>query len=220
MKKIEMNTVMNRVKTIAAIAVLSFVAAASSNAQSLTTLFGSDNNGSPGGAIYFDATIGSSALSITSFDINTDSTASFSNFQVWLLAGMTSQGNETSASWVLMATGSGTGAGVDSPTSVMLSNAILLNASTLYGIALVMDPSASHFYTNGDGTNQNFSNADLSLSLGSATNVPFTPPVFAPRVWNGTIYYSVVPEPSTVALLGFGALGLVGIVRRRGRKTS
>lgn len=218
--KLEWNSVLNRVKSIAAIAVISLLAAASGNAQSLTTLFGSNNNGSPGGAVYFDATIGSNALSITSFNINTDSTASFSNFQVWLLAGMSSQGNETSASWIQVATGSGTGAGVDNPTSVMLSSAILLNASTLYGIALVMDPSASHFYTNGDGTNQMFSNGDLTLSLGSASNVPFTAPIFSPRVWNGTVFYSVVPEPSTVALLGFGAVGLVGMIRRRGRKTS
>ena len=38
-----------------------------------------------------------------------------------------------------------------------------------------------------------YSNADLSLVLGSATNVPFTAPVFSPRVWNGTIYYTGGP---------------------------
>ncbi|MEP7015709.1 MAG: PEP-CTERM sorting domain-containing protein [Verrucomicrobiota bacterium] len=201
------------------IAIISLLAFASANAQQLTTLFASNNNGSPGGAVYFDATIGSNALSITSFDVNTASTMSFSNFQVWILAGMTSQGHETSPGWVQVASGSGTGAGTNNPTAVTLSNSFTLNAVTLYGIALIMDPSAQHFYTNGTGANQNFSNSDLALSLGSASNIPFTAPIFAPRVWNGTIHYSAVPEPSAVALLSLGAAGLVFYRRaRRARK--
>jgi PEP-CTERM motif len=200
---------------IAAVGIISLLAVTSSKADSLTTLFGSNNNGSAGGAVYFDATVGSSSLSITGFDINTVSTLSFSNFQVWLLAGMTSQGNETNAGWVQVATGSGTGAGLDLPTSVTLSNPFTLNASTLYGIALVADPSFGHYYTNGTGSNQNYSDANLALSLGSASNAPFTTPIFAPRIWNGTVYYSVVPEPSAIALLGLGALGLIGLGRRR-----
>src|SRR4029077_559440 len=127
-------------------------------------------------------------------DTNTDFTGSFSNFQVWVLPGMTSQGNETNmALWTQVATGSGTGAGLNNPTHVTLSNPIPLNAGTLYGIAVIADPAFAHFYTNGTGSNQNYSNADLALFLGSATNVPFTAPVFSPRVWNGTIYYTGGP---------------------------
>lgn len=220
-----MNTKSNRllrVFAVVAVAVISFAMLTSAGAQSITTLFGSNNNGSPGGAVYFDANIGSNSLSINSFDINTDISGSFSNFQVWILAGMTSQGNETSPLWTEVATGSGTGAGIiDSPTHVTLSNSFTLDASGLYGIALVMDPGGSHFYTNGTGSNQNYSNGDLSLALGSATNVPFTQPVFSPRVWNGTIYYTVVPEPSPMAFLAVGALGLVVALRfRRGRRVA
>ena len=113
--------------------------------------------------------------------------------QVWVLPGMTSVGNETNMGlWTQVATGSGTGAGTNVPTHVTLSNPFALNAGTLNGIALIADPSFGHFYTNGTGGNQNYSNADLSIALGSATNVPFTAPVFTPRVWNGTIYYGGV----------------------------
>lgn len=207
---------MKRFTEIAAVGIISLLAIASAKANSITTLFGTNNNGSPGGAVYFDITVASSALSITAFDLNTASTSPFSNLQVWILAGMSSQGNETNmALWTEVATGSGTGAGTDNPTHVTLSNPFGLAANTLYGIAIVADPSFGHYYTNGNGSNQNYSNGDLSLSLGSASNVPFTAPVFSPRVWNGTVYYDVVPEPSTVALLGLGALGLIGFARRR-----
>ena len=159
----------------------------------LTTLFATDNNGSPGGAVYFDVTVAANTLSVTGFDINTDFTGAFSNMQVWVLPGMTSVGNETNMGlWTQVATGSGTGAGTNVPTHVTLSNPFALNAGTLNGIALIADPSFGHFYTNGTGGNQNYSNADLSIALGSATNVPFTAPVFSPRVWNGTIYYGGV----------------------------
>lgn len=207
---------MKRFTEIAAIGIISLLAIASAKANSITTLFGTNNNGSPGGAVYFDITVASSALSITAFDLNTASTSPFSNLQVWILAGMSSQGNETNmALWTEVATGSGTGAGTNNPTHVTLSNPFALAAGTLYGIAIVADPSFGHYYTNGNGSNQNYSNGDLSLSLGSASNVPFTAPVFSPRVWNGTVYYDVVPEPSTIALLGLGALGLIGFARRR-----
>src|SRR5690606_9547224 len=62
-------------------------------------------------------------------------------------------------------------------------------ANTTYGMALVLDGTHSHYYTNGDGSNQNFSNADMSMALGAASNVPFTTPIFAPRVFNGAIHY-------------------------------
>src|SRR6267143_6905305 len=123
---------------IIAIGIISLLAMASAKANSITTLFNSNNGGNPGGAVYFDATIGAVSLSITSFDINTASTTSFSNFRVYLLPGMTSQGNETNpALWGSpVATGSGTGAGLNNPTHVTLSNSFILTANILYGIAL------------------------------------------------------------------------------------
>lgn len=59
----------------------------------------------------------------------------------------------------------------------------------VWGIALET-PSASHNYTNGNGTNQTYSNADLTLQLGSASNSPWSG-LFSPRVWNGYIEYEV-----------------------------
>ncbi len=174
-------------------------------AGQITTLFASNNSGSPGGANYFDVTVAANSITVTALDINTSATTAFSNVRVYVLPGMTFAGNETNMGlWTQVATGSGTGAGQDVPTHVTLSNSFTLNAGTLYGIAVVADPTIALFYTNGTGSNQNYSNADLSLFLGSATNVPFTAPVFSPRVWNGTIYYTTgapcgTPTPTATA---------------------
>src|SRR5207244_10672299 len=128
-------------------------------------------------ASYFVLTRATNTNTITSLDLNTVSTSPFSNMQVLVLPGMTFQGHETNmALWTQVATGSGTRAGLNLPTHVTLSNPIPLLAGTLYGIALVADPSFGHYYTNGNGSNQNYSNADLALFLGSATNAPFTAP--------------------------------------------
>ncbi|MDI9637421.1 PEP-CTERM sorting domain-containing protein [Kamptonema cortianum] len=188
--------------------------ASAAHAGSLTTLFGGNNFGSLGGAVYFDVTIGGTGLIITGYDTNTDVTVPF-GFEVFTRVG-TYVGNTTSnVGWNSVATGSGVGQGLDNPTPVTLNNTFVLNANTTYGMALVMSSDARHNYTNGNGSNQFYSNSDLSLNLGAASNVPFTGNTFSPRVWNGTIYYDPVPEPASMAILGLGALALA---RRKRRK--
>ena len=87
-------------------------------------------------------------------------------------------------------------------------------STKIIGMMIILTD-AEHRYT--DGANI-FSNTDLSLTLGSATNTPFNmPPVgfFEPRTWNGTIIYEPIPEPSAVALFGIGALVVGAATRRR-----
>lgn len=189
------------------------------SAQSITTIFSSNNNGSPGGAVYFDVVVNSNALTVTGFDTNTASTASF-GFTVFMRTG-TSVGFEgSSAGWTQVATGTGTGMGTNNASPVTLGNTFNLGANATWGLALVMDASTQHFYS-GTGTNPapgqlSYANADLTLNMGSATNVAFSGSAFRPRVWNGTMYYTAVPEPATMAILGLGVLPLLR--RRRARK--
>jgi hypothetical protein len=209
-------------RTLTAAVALLAAASPSVQAQSISTLYAGNNYGNTGGAVYFDALVGINGLMVTGFDINTASTATFSGFQVWLRAG-TSQGNQTPAGWSLVATGSGTGAGLNNATEVTLSNTFNLDANTLYGFALVNDPGLEHHYTNGNGSNQIYSNSDLTLTMGSATNAPFNGAPFSPRVWNGTMRYTTstsVPEPASLALIGFGLVGVAGAARRRSRRTA
>ena len=84
-----------------------------------------------------------------------------------------------------------------------------------------MPAGADHDYTNTgqNGALASYSNLDLTLTFGTATNVPFTGGVFNPRTWNGTINYDVqaVPLPAAVWLFltALGGLGLFGRRRRR-----
>ncbi len=157
----------------------------------LQTLFAGGNNGSPGGAVYFDMTVGAEDIEIDSFDMNTAQTGPFT-MDVYVFEGtyVGNQGNP--APWgAAVATGSGTGAGVGLPSTATLDVPVTMSAGTTYAVALVFDATHSHTYTNGDGTNQNYSNGDITLDLGSASNVPFTNPIFDPRVWNGSVGYCV-----------------------------
>ena len=158
--------------------------------ESITTLFAANNGGNDGGAVYFDVTINATDISISSLETNTFETGAMT-MDVYTRTG-THVGNEGSmAGWTLVATGSGTGAGLNNPSMLTLDNPINLSAGSTNGFALVMDASHGHDYTNGTGSNESFSNADLTIDLGAATNVPFTGGVFSPRVWNGSILYEV-----------------------------
>lgn len=206
--------IMTKTGIVAAAAGLAVIASHAS-AQSITTLFSRNNGGSNGGAVYFDVTVGANPIQITGFDTNTAELVSF-GWEVFTRDGG-GIGQHLAMDWSSVATGSGQGMGIDIPSPVALNSFFTLSANTTYGLALVIGPEAGHDYS-GTGSNPapgmtNYSNGDVSLTLGEATNVPFAGSAFNPRIWNGTIYYRVIPAPASLALLGLG--GLVAARRRR-----
>lgn len=199
---------------LVALALSAFVGA---QAQSITTLFNRNNGGSNGGAVYFDVVVGANDLEITAYDTNTADLVTF-GWAVWTFNGSYVGNTGSSAGWTQVSTGTGTGAGVNLPSPVVLNNTFVLNANTTYGMALVIGPEAGHDYS-GTGTSPlpgalQYSNADVTLNLGSAGNVPFSGSVFTPRIWNGTMYYNVVPEPATFVAVALGVM-VLGFSRRR-----
>jgi hypothetical protein len=184
-----------------ALAVLAASFAPQASAQSLTTLFSHNNDGDIGGGVFFDMSI-INPNPLTFYQIASnigDDAPALENgtLDVWVTdLGDTYVGNESSFSaWTLVSSGSGISAGVDNPTIIDIADFTLSPGK--YGIALVAGSTWDHAYTNGNGSNQSFSNSDLTLQLGSAKNLPFiaTGIVFSPRVWNGTLYYTPVPGP-------------------------
>jgi hypothetical protein len=190
-------------------------------AATISTIFSSNNLGSEGGAIYFDIQT-ANTITITGFTTNLYSGNSGAAFTVSIYrtaAGTSYSGSVADSSlWSLVATGTGTAVAEHSPSTIVLSNAFTLSASSLYGLAIGLDRGTGHYYTNGTGSNQTYSNSDLTLTLGSATNSPFDSDVFSPRVWNGSITYTAAdtatPEPATFATLAAG-IGLLGLLHRR-----
>jgi len=201
---------MKKTGIVAAAAGLAVIASHAS-AQSITTLYARNNGGSNGGAVYFDVTVGANPLQVTGYDTNTSETVPF-GWEVYIRTGG-GIGQIGAGDWNLVATGNGQGMGADIPSPVTLDNFFTLSANTVYGMALVIGPEAGHDYTNGTAGNMSFSNGDVTLDLGDASNVPFSGSAFNPRIWNGSIYYRVIPAPASLALLGLG--GLVAARRRR-----
>ena len=90
-----------------------------------------------------------------------------------------------SALWTLAATGIGAPTAIDGASTVTLDNTFNLAAGTTYGVAVSLSggPGAASLYnTNGTGSNQFYSNADLSLTLGAASNTQWGSIFHAPRL--------------------------------------
>ncbi|MCC5787585.1 MAG: PEP-CTERM sorting domain-containing protein [Phycisphaerales bacterium] len=190
------------------------------SANSLTTLFTSNNGGNEGWGVFFDVDIvNPDGLIFDQVDINARGSTGVSiGVEVYIIAGSSDFGNvngptNSSAGWTLVGTGSGISEASDVPTPVVLNSSFTLLPG-LYGMG-IRTTGLGQNYTNGTGANQFFANSDLELSLGNARNDAsgFGGSSFFPRVWNGTLHYEVVPAPGTAALLGLG--GLVGLRRRR-----
>ncbi len=185
-------------------------------AQSLTTLFAGNNGASSGGLVFFDLNVFPVlGLTVTDIAVNTITTVGTPiNVEIYTRSG-TSVGFEGNASgWTLVSSGSGTAAAVNTPSLMNVTDFALGFGVT--GMA-VRNLAYTSQYTNGTGSKEFYSNADLSLTAGSATNTTFASgTVNSPRVWNGTLFYTggfVGPEPGTLALVALGMIG--GIVARR-----
>lgn len=211
-------------KSISNFVGLVIAATSLSQGEVISTLFSSNNGGDSGGAVYFDLEVAGSSLSITGLTSNLSGGlgASFSDYRVYsrvLGTGETALDfAQTTSGWNLVSNGSGSIAGVDSPTAISLTSAVPVAAGTPYGLALVAPSNASHRYTDGDGTNESYSDANLWLEMGGASNIPFTGGTYSPRIWNGSITYAVaaIPEPSNTIVV---SLLLLSGVWFRGRRS-
>ena len=166
------------------------LAAASLQAQSpLTTLFANNNSGGVGGCVLFDLTV-NVPIALTSIDVNVNTPLGVAASLDVYTCPTTYLGNETnSVAWTLVGSASTAATGaLNTPTNMVLTSPVILTPGT-YGIQLKAN-GFGHAYTNGNGTNQTYTNAELTLSAGAAQNTQYTAP-FTPRVFNGALYYNV-----------------------------
>jgi len=157
------------------------------SAQSLTTT-SSSNNGSNGNM--FDVSNnGTSSITITGFSQNFYDQSPVASFEVYTRSG----GLTTSSSgWSLRnSTGSFTPEVRDTLTQLSFTSpvSITINAGETTGLYLRSD--ANNAYTNGTSVGAiAATNSNLTIYEGYGVSLLFGY-FFSPRIWNGTIFYSV-----------------------------
>ncbi|MEO0435351.1 MAG: hypothetical protein AAF098_00425 [Pseudomonadota bacterium] len=181
------------------IVVLFFVSPMFAAAQSLSTTFvgGNSNVGN-----MFDI-VAQDTITITGFDINCDSTSPVS-VSLYAKAG-TYVGSETTPSnWTLLDTADNVScAGTGNPTSVPTALSYVVPMGTTHALYLTLEGPGVEFddfiYSNGSAVGNVFaSNSELQILEGAGMGIVLFQNPVVPRVWNGTIFYSlgaVSPPP-------------------------
>lgn len=156
----------------------------------LTTLFASNNSGAVGGGVYFDlAVMPTAGIGIAAMDLNlNDAAGARGTIELWTIPGSHVGFENSNAGWTRIGTAAVVAAGVNQPTRALFSPPAVVPTGA-NGIAICAI-GVAHAYTNGSGSNQTYTNAELTLQAGSALNVCFGPGApFTPRVVNCNIYY-------------------------------
>lgn len=161
-------------------------------AQSLSTTFvgGNSNVGN-----MFDI-VAQDTITITGFNINCDSTSPVS-VAVYAKAG-TYVGSETTPSdWTLLDTADNvTCAGAGNPTSVPTALSYVVPMGSTHALYITLVGPAVEFddfiYSNGSAVGNVFaSNSELQILEGAGMGIVLFQNPVVPRVWNGTIFYSL-----------------------------
>ena len=175
----------------------------------LTTTFLSttlnDNNGFAGNMFDVEA-IGPSAIGINSFDMNLDVQGASVDVSVWYTTtDNTFAGNETNAgAWTLLGSATVVSNGAGMATTVPVGG-LTLAAGEAKGIYVATTNGNFMLYTNGNGANQNYSDANLSIETGVGRGAPaFSGGIFNPRVWNGNIHYTFLAPAAPLVTLTAG----------------
>ncbi len=148
---------------------------------SIATLTGGTNG--CGGGVMFNITP-TVDIVVDSF-LNLSNAAQTTTVTVYYKTGTYVGSELTPAAWTTLGTVSvNTAAGTMIPINVGAS--ISMTAGTTYGIFIA---NMSNGYTDGNGPNQVFTNADLTLNAGAGLCGVFTSTVNSPRVFNGTVFY-------------------------------
>lgn len=180
------------------------------SAQTLTTTFASTNGrSSPDPGCFFDVTVlRPRGLTIHQLDVNIIGTVGANVLiNVYLIPG-TYVGNDTNpAAWTKVSTGQAPAVVRNSPTPIDIEDFFLAPGS--YGI-YVHHTNIGVAYTDGNGANQQYSNAELTLNAGIARSTLFGGTLFTPRVWNGTIHYCL--GNATYGRYGAGCNGTGGVL--------
>lgn len=170
----------------------------------LVTLTGGTNQGNVGGGIYFDLQINSTVTITQISTLCGANTVAGAGTMTVFLGPPTYVNNVTNpALWTAVSTANATVA-PSTITAFPMNTPFALGPGN-YGVAL-QSAGYNWGYTNGNGnatpgsgTNQTFSNAQMTFRGGAAQNAFLTGGIFAPRIFNGEIHYTLGGTPIAVA---------------------
>lgn len=153
----------------------------------LTTTFNSGQGLQAPGTMVFNLTV-NTPIVITGFEVNTNAPLGTPlPLSVWTTPNAYNGQLLNPGVWTQVGQDNGTGsaAGVNTPSPIPLQNPIILFAGS-YGMALHA-PTWTQRITVGNATNQSYSNACFSFQAGAGSTGLFAGNIVTPRVWNGTI---------------------------------
>lgn len=194
------------------------VTAAIATAQSpLTTTFINNNGGSAGGGVYFLLSCQNAAgATVTQIDLNLSSaagTAGTIDLYTYNTLGTTVP-HSPITNWTPVSLGNAAvSAGPGQPSVVTLTLPLIIDGNCSVGIGIQAN-GLSHAYTNGTNAypvpGNLFSNADMTINAGQASNIAFAGSAFSPRMVNCNVHYTIggggppCPPVATVTPQGLG----------------
>ena len=176
----------------------------------LSTTFANNNGGADGGAVYFELEcLDPAGLTVTDFDLNFGGAGGLAgSIDVYIKSGGSSP--HTSPDWLMVSSGAvASTAAAGTPTAVPLATGISLGTGCRIGVAIVANGIAHAYTTAGTGFPTTYTSAELELSGGEASNVPFTGTLFSPRLVNTSVYYTSggsCPDFASVTTQGEGCV--------------
>jgi C1A family cysteine protease len=163
-------------------------------------------NGSSQHGNMFDVTAAGSTIKITKFDLNLDDPAGTAGIpvRVYYKRGTYKGSENRPIDWRLLNSYSVTSAGSGNPSQMPIDD-LTIPAGQVVGIYITRTDGRDLMkYTSGANT---YENASIKVSAGAALTYPFGT-VYAPRTWNGTIYY--IHDTTSFFYEGFEAGNLSG----------
>jgi hypothetical protein len=172
----------------------------------LTTLYSGGNGLQGNSAVYFNLTVVVPVL-MQQIDVSAFGGAGASSIELWTTP-ITWVGHDANpASWTLRGSSLAVTANPEgTPTPAPLQVPFSLPAG-LYGVAIVYNGTFGPSYTIGNGANQTYSRAEMTLQAGASGGI-FTGATNNPRVWNGSLRYtpSASGTVATATSLGDGCV--------------
>jgi PKD repeat protein len=187
--------------------------------DSIQTLWNANNAGATGYAVNFDANVTNPdgiELCGIHVNVNTATAGAALTCDVYTRDG-TYVGNDLAPAGWNLSSGTGTASVIGEQTLIQLATPVYLTPG-IHGFTVVLN-GAGLAYTNGTGTNQTFTNSDVTITAGQVRTLLFnaTSTLFTPRVLNVRLNY----KDSSLGMAGYytygvGCNGSLGIPGNRG----